>query len=375
MIQRKYVIPVNPAYLKIDMLNQTNNLESAFEIWTLHFIHKFSDTLGRCYVKLNVYRKKVLIMTDNITPDMNIYHFSFEINPEKSKTRQLRLLLNSLDIKSYLNMKIEGDSSFYFMKLSRTLLDRFVVWKRLTSKILALPIARAQHDAPDSQNLHVFYNTFSVNTFETKLKVNPYLEPKNYCPKIIYQGARKFNKNFYMITIEYVHRFDYWNIHVYNPKTSRNFICTIFFEEILNWKNSFLKKIYPSFMNEFKKHSFSNYQQFSNTYWKSLKKFKKKTEIRFTSALEIPSSKRSLFTPLTPSLVETLNRKEKQLFFKIDKVYSLPFLRRKKDQAKNFSSRYNIDKEEMFDHIDFFEFKVKLILLNLIIFSSFGKMW
>ena len=305
-------------------------------------------------------------MTDNITPDMNIYYFSFEINPEKSKTKQFRLLLNSLDIKSYLNMKIEGDSSFYFMKLSRNVLDRFIVWKRLTSKILALPMARAQHDAPDNQNLHVFYNTFSVNTFETKLKVNNYLEPKNYCPKIIYQGARKFNKNFYVITIEYVHRFDYWNIHVYNPKTSRNFICTIFFEEILNWKNSFLKKIYPSFMNEFKKYNFMNYQQFANTYWKHYKKVKKKTDIRFTSSPDIPSSKRSLFTPLNPALLETLNKKEKQLFFKIDKVYSLPFLRRKKDQTKTYSSRFNIDKDELSDHIDFFEFKVILIHISCI---------
>lgn len=350
------------------MLNQTSNLESAFETWTLYLIHKFGGTLGKCYVKLVVYRKKVLIMTDKITPDMNVYHFSFEINPEKSKTKQYRLLLNSYDLKANLNIKIESDSSFYFMKLSRNVLEKFIIWRRSTAHVLALPISRTVQERPDSPSLHVFYNTFSVNTFETKLKISNYLEPKNYTPKIVYQGARKFNKNFYMITIEYVHRFDYWNIQVYNPKTSRNFICVIFFEEILNWKNSFLKKIYPSFMKEFKKHHFETYQQFIATYLRHLKKVKKRSELRFASTVEIPSSKRAMLNPLLTSDIESLSTKEKKLLLKIDKVYSLPFLRRNKDQSKALSSRHNLDKEEHTSNaLDFYEFKVKLLHLVLII--------
>lgn len=356
------------------MLNQSTNLESAFEMWTCYFIHKFEESLGKCYVKLHVYRKKVLIMTDKITPDMNVYHFSFEICPAKSKTKQYRLLLNSYDLKAYLNIKIESDSSYYFMKLSRSVLDKFIIWKRFTARILALPISRTIQEVPDNPHLHVFYNTFSMNTFETKVKINNDLEAKNYAPKILYQGVRKFNGKFYMITVEYVHRFDYWNIHVYNPKTSRNFVCIVFFEEMLNWRNSFLKKIYPSFLNELKKTHFKTYQDFMVTYLKYLKRAKKKSQLKFTSAVDIPSSKRIMFTPMTPSEVDTLNRKEKQLFFKIDKVYSLPFLRRKKDPSKSFSSRHNLDKDDITDQIDFYEFKVSVKKMSyLIYFCSFGR--
>lgn len=377
LIQRKYAIPVNPAYLKIDMLNQSSNLESAFEIWTLNFMHKFDDSLGRCYVKLLVYRKKVLIMTDNITPDMNLYHFSFEINPEKSKTRQYRLLLNSYDLKSYLNIKIEGDSPFYFTKLSRNVLEKFILWKRPTSKVLALPIIHTNQEIPDNPSLYVFYNTFSINSFETKMKITNYLEPKNYAPKIIYQGVRKFGKNFYIVTIEYVHRFDYWNILIYNPKTSRNFVTIIFFEEILSWKNSFLKKIYPSFLNEFKKHNFKNYQQFTTTYVRHFKKVKKASEVKFTSTVDIPSSKRG---PISAAEFESLNKKERQLFFKIDRVYSLPFLRRKKNQSRNISSRHHTDesREDLLHNIDFYEFKVfikEYFVIYLTNLGSFGRVW
>ncbi len=302
----------------------------------------------------------MLIKTDNFSPDLNILHFSFEIIPEKTRTKQLRLLLNSLDIKNYLNIKIEDESPFYFMQLSRGILDRFKVLRRLSSQILALPVGRSQQEGQENQTFHSFYNTFRVDSYDNKVKFNNHLEPKNYCPKIVYQGSRRFNKNYYLITIEYVHRFDYWNIHVYNPKTSRNFICTIFFEEILNWRNSFLKKIYPSFLNEFHKIPFKTYQQFINTYAKHFKKVKNQTDVRFASNLEIPSSKR-LFTPVSKNLFDTLDKKEKQLFFKIDKVYSLPFMRRKKDQTKSVTARYQMEKDEGFEQLDFYEFKVNII--------------
>ena len=361
-IQKKYAIPVSPAYLKVFMLNQSTSLESAFETWTLYFIHNFEASIGKCYVKLIVYRKKVLVITDNITPEMNTYHFSFEINPEKSKTRLYRLLINSHDLKTYLKLQIEGDSSFYFMKLSRTVLDKFIIWKKLNAKILVLPASNTVHEAAENPGLHLFYNTFNEDTFDTKMRISNNLEPKNYAPKIIYQGTRKFNKNFYVVTIEYVYRFDYWNIHIYNPKTSRHFISVIFFEEILNWKNSFLANIYPSFLNEFKKYQFKDYQEFTKTYKRHFRKVKKKSQLHFTSAIEIPSSKRMMFAPMTRHEVEFLSRKEKQLFFKIDKIYSLPFLRRKQNHSKTLSSRHNADRDERSSQIDFYEFQVSIFL-------------
>mmetsp|Transcript_28234 Transcript_28234/g.25036 ORF Transcript_28234/g.25036 Transcript_28234/m.25036 type:complete len:239 (+) Transcript_28234:224-940(+) len=237
----KSQISLHPSYLKIDMMCQSKNVESVFDCKTLHFIHKFQNTLGKCYIRLKVYKRRKAV-TQESKKELGLYHLSYQINPEKTKTKQYRLILNSYDLQNFFDTKIDTDSPFDFIGISRELLSKFQVWRTLNTKVLYIPAPKKSSLDQHSDQMDQLYlqNDFNVNTFDNKMKINNYLEHKNYQPRVIYQGVKRIEGEFFVITIEHVNQFDFWSIKVYHPKTSRYYESIIFFDDILNLRKKFL---------------------------------------------------------------------------------------------------------------------------------------
>ena len=107
-------------------------------------------------------------------------YFSAEIIPEKSRSKQFRFIFNTFDLKAYFDYTVRVDHPIEFIRVCRITLDKLVLWRKVTSMILALPVVNTSLNPSDNPDLFVFQNIFMLNNYDNKLKVGNYLEPKNF---------------------------------------------------------------------------------------------------------------------------------------------------------------------------------------------------
>ena len=163
------------------------------------------------------------------------------------------------------------------------------------------------------EKVYTLQNNLNPNNFDNNLKVTNYLEPKFYEPRIILQQVKRYQKTFFIFTIEYSQPFDIWNIKIYNPRSSRTFLATINFNTILNWRVRFYEKVYPHVMDEIDIKGVKDYQSY-------ILQLKKQSLIKTTSR---KNRKQSIHFDVNE---QKLSNEERRVLEKMDRMYYTRFL-------------------------------------------------
>lgn len=258
-IQKKNQFSLHPTFLKIALLKNSPCLLNAFKRYQFYFLHDI-QAFGRTYVEMNVYHWNLS------TPSEHQIHFSFDIHPTNTKTKQFKLILNDSDVQNFFGLSIKHEfTSHYIITLARTILSNFTFHRHYISKRLKVVSRHTFHKELDNKN-YIFQNDLNPNNFDNNLKQNHFLEPRYYEPKIIFQQVKPYQNAFLIFTIQYIQPFDFWNIRIYNPKTSRTFTATINLRNIINWSLSYSMKVYPQLMDNINLENITDYQNYCDFY-------------------------------------------------------------------------------------------------------------
>ena len=303
--------------MKISILKEAAPLEKVFEKSRLYFsIHIIG--IGLCYVSMTIYQPNKVKINE-------LTYFSFDICPKKSKIQHHCLILNSIDLEIHWNIKTEyiiSENKHLMVGLGRLLLKKFALRRHNNYKKLKLSIYDVEGYRTDAKP-YILSNNMNLAYFENKMKHTPYLESKLYEPKIIIQFVKKFNHLYFIVTIEYVYKFDYWNMMLYSSGTSRNFICKINMNDLMNLKLEFLDRIYPKFMKSMVNAKFKDYKDFHDTYKKRCFLQIRKSGLKATNLEDFEKSK------LSQSLIDKIKQLSGnyvKTLLSINKIYSLKFL-------------------------------------------------
>lgn len=370
-IQKKNQLSLHPAFFKVALLKNSPCLLNAFKRYKYYFLHEIA-TIGRTYIEMNVY------CWNSSTPTEHDTHFTFDIHPIETKAKQFKLILNSLDIMNFFEESIPYEfKSHHFINLARKVLSKFTFYRHYVSKRLKISSLNTPYGSTNPKP-YILQNNLNPNNFDNNLKLSNFLEMKYYEPKIVLQQVKRYQKIFLIFTIEYLELFDFWNIKIYNPKSSRTFMASISLNNFLDWHIGFYEKVYPSCMDDIDLRNTENYQH----YCSSLKIGGKQATLKRKSLpIQARRKSRKFFQFLTnSSMNEKVSIDGRRILESLDRICATPFLNpsglskdsKKSHNYQNYQKKEsNISRHlasnQITENINFHEIKViHLLFLTFI---------
>lgn len=205
--------------------------------------------LGNCYITITTYRV-TNGQCDNFTC------LKFEITPFDSKTKMYKFLLNSKDLEYYFNILYPDIDPHKNLKILQTIISMFELKRQKLYTTIELPI-KYHSSLPNSSCEYSLRNSIVQNvrpsSTGSKAVYGRFLEPKLSERRLIVQKVRKVQGQYLIFTIQKHFILDYWTISIYNPKTCRKFIASLYFSDIINMTPTFLDKICPSSLKQIAK--------------------------------------------------------------------------------------------------------------------------
>lgn len=224
--------------------------------------------LGMSYVKVTMY-------DSSFSPQIQKNQlFLFEVFPSNSKTKMVKISLNSKDAEGSLGFRNLGqfikDQTSLSKFLNRVIglfsYQRTALGGRLVvpSQVIPEPFRLSLGFNYELQNevfsqsafhkrigKHKTPRHFKLRKSEMKLgdesqkeeELVPYLKPKVRDTLLIFQSMRKIKSQFCLVTLEKNVRLNAWVFRLYFPATSRNFLCYFYPNDFFGMEKRFLESI------------------------------------------------------------------------------------------------------------------------------------
>lgn len=232
-----------------------------------HFTKGFITNLGDCYIGVKTYFIKSLYKFDNI------FCIRFEITPFISKTKVYKFLINSKDIKLFMNVDYPGENPYRNWDVIVNIIDNLVLKKKMVYNSIELPLANSNFRVIPIRkyNLKNIITQSIESTIQTTSTIfGHFLHKKIQENKIILQMTKKINNTYIIITIEKHIILDHWTFNLYIPKYCRKFITSIHTSDINTFNSYFLESLYAVAATKMdaNKKNFTDYSKFSSEYSK-----------------------------------------------------------------------------------------------------------
>ena len=85
-----------------------------------------------------------------------------------------------------------------------------------------------------------------TSTRKARATYGRFLEPRLREARLIIQKVKKLRGQYLVFTVEKHVVLNFWTILIYNPRTCRKFVASLYFSDMLNMNPSFLEKMCPS---------------------------------------------------------------------------------------------------------------------------------
>lgn len=230
--------------------------------------------LGDCYLTITIYKISDQHKFDSITC------FKFEITPFHSKTKLHKFLINSKDLEYYYGITYSDEDRIRSLKTLDLIIKKMVLKRQKIYSTIELPI-QYHASLPNPMQSYHLRNTLRhdivTSSSASKAVYGRFLTPKIKESRIIVQKVKRIGGQYLIFTIEKHNILDHWAISVYNPKTSRRFVASLYFSDILNMNPSFLEKMSPSSLKQIARERslMTDYSRFCDYYnqYKSEREF------------------------------------------------------------------------------------------------------
>jgi len=208
-----------------------------------HFTKGVINNLGNCYITITTY------FINNLYKFDNIYCIKFEILPFTSKTKFYKFLINSKDIKLYLNMDYPLENPYKNWSTIHAIIQNLILKRRHIYSTIELPIKDTKFMLMKYQRYHltnVASQSLETSKIGAKVVFGNFLQPKIQETHVILQITKRIQGRYVVITIERHDILHHWSIIVYDPKACRKYVTSIYFSDILNLNPTLLDSLYSS---------------------------------------------------------------------------------------------------------------------------------
>ena len=230
-----------------------------------HFTKGVISNLGNCYITITTYFIKNLYKFDNI------FCIKLEIMPFTSKTKFYKFLINSKDIKFYLNKDYPKGNPYENWDTIHFIIQSLVLKRQYVYSTIELPIRDTKFMLMKyhKYNLkNVVSQSIESSSIGAKVIFGNFLQPRIQENQVILQITKRINKHYVIITVEKHTILDYWSFIVYDPKTCRKYVTSIYFSDILALNPNFMEKLYSSSATKLENNrkARADYSEFTRSY-------------------------------------------------------------------------------------------------------------
>lgn len=221
--------------------------------------------LGDCYLTITTYR------IADVTKIDSIICLRFEITPFNSKTKFYKFLINSKDLEYYYNIIHTEDEQQKHLKIIDIIIKKMYLKRQKIYSAIELPIRHHASLADSSQSYALrnsFKQTLNTSSNRTAKTFGRFLEPKIRDSRVIVQKLKRVCGQYLLFTIQKHNILDYWAINIYNPKSCRRFVVSLYFSDILNMNPTFLDSMSPPTLQQIaqERSSMNDYTRFCAYY-------------------------------------------------------------------------------------------------------------
>lgn len=208
-----------------------------------HFTKGVINNLGNCYITITTYFIKNLYKFDNI------FCIKFEIMPFISKTKFYKFLINSKDIKLYLNKDYPKANPYENWDTIHFIIQSLVLKRQYVYSSIELPIKDTKFMLMKyhKYNLkNVVSQSIESSSIGAQVIFGNFLQPKIQESQVVLQITKKIAGNYVIITIERHTILDHLSVIVYDPKTCRRYVTSIYTSDIDALNPNFLDMLSAS---------------------------------------------------------------------------------------------------------------------------------
>jgi len=208
-----------------------------------HFTKGVINNLGNCYITITTY------FINNLYKFDNIYCIKFEILPFTSKTKFYKFIINSKDLKLYLNKDYPLENPYKNWDTLHFIIQSLVLKRQYVYSTIELPITDTKFMLMKYQRYNlknIVSQSIEFSSIGAQVIFGNFLQPKIQETQVILQITKKINGHYVIITIEKHTILDHWSIIVYDPKTCRKYVTSIYFSDITALDPNFTEMLYST---------------------------------------------------------------------------------------------------------------------------------
>lgn len=208
-----------------------------------HFTKGVIKGLGNCYITIRTYFIKDLYRFDNI------FCIKFEIMPFKSKTKFYKFLINSKDIKLYLNLDYPTEHPYQNWQTIHYIIQSLVLKRSFVYNSIELPVTDPKFKLMKYHQynlVNVASQSMESASIGAKVIFGNFLRSTIQETQVLLQTTKRIGKSYVLITIEKHNILDHWSFIIYDPRTCRKYVTSIYFSDILGLDPTLMDKLYST---------------------------------------------------------------------------------------------------------------------------------